>query len=257
MSAVSSAPAGRGRRRRGIHHRDASRAFARLTANCVYGHFTYSGVCQRLTFRRPPRRHRRGSARTPARPARRPSPTTTRLHRRRRPRWCRPRGRGAVHDVGEPRPARDHHDEHALEPAAQVVGGRLCRIVDGTPPTPCRPHRRPPGSASAIHEHGPGRGRRRVRRRGRSRSSPRPRPRSRRPPRGPAGRSRGSQPENTPPAPHRPRSPRPAARSLAPPSSGPPKLSCAICGNSARGMPKTIAIRSTTNDISSTGCAGR
>ena len=38
-----------------------------------------------------------------------------------------------------------------------------------------------------------------------------------------------------------------------PPSSGPPKLACAISGNSARGMPKTIAMMSTRNDIISTG----
>ena len=42
-------------------------------------------------------------------------------------------------------------------------------------------------------------------------------------------------------------------REASPPSSGPPKLSCAISGNSARGIPKTIAMMSTTNDISSTG----
>ena len=42
-----------------------------------------------------------------------------------------------------------------------------------------------------------------------------------------------------------------------PPSSGPPKLSCAICGNSARGIPKTIAMMSTRNDIISTGCPRR
>ena len=44
---------------------------------------------------------------------------------------------------------------------------------------------------------------------------------------------------------------------MVPPSTGPPKLSCAICGNSARGMPKIIAIRSTTNDISTTCVAGQ
>ena len=41
-------------------------------------------------------------------------------------------------------------------------------------------------------------------------------------------------------------------RHRVPPSTGPPKLSCAICGKSARGMPRIIAIRSTTNDISTT-----
>ena len=38
-----------------------------------------------------------------------------------------------------------------------------------------------------------------------------------------------------------------------PPPSGPPKSRWAISGNSARGIPKTIAIMSTRNDISSTG----
>ncbi len=38
-----------------------------------------------------------------------------------------------------------------------------------------------------------------------------------------------------------------------PPSEGPPKSMSAISGNSARGIPKTIAMMSTTNDISSTG----
>ena len=41
--------------------------------------------------------------------------------------------------------------------------------------------------------------------------------------------------------------------SASPPPTGPPKVSCAICGNSARGMPKTIAMMSTTNVISSSG----
>jgi len=40
---------------------------------------------------------------------------------------------------------------------------------------------------------------------------------------------------------------------ISPPLSGPPKSTWAISGNSARGMPKTMAIRSTTNDMSSTG----
>ena len=68
---------------------------------------------------------------------------------------------------------------------------------------------------------------------------------------------RGSQPENTPPA------TAPTAMAAAryaivvPPSTGPPKLWCAISGNSARGMPKIIAIRSTTNDISTTRLPAR
>ena len=42
-----------------------------------------------------------------------------------------------------------------------------------------------------------------------------------------------------------------------PPSLGPPKSTCAISGNSARGMPKTIAMMSTPNDIISTGWVRR
>ncbi len=64
---------------------------------------------------------------------------------------------------------------------------------------------------------------------------------------------RDTQPEKTPP---RTAPAGMAANSRAkarPPPSGPPKLSCAICGKSARGMPKTIAMMSTTNDIISTG----
>ena len=38
---------------------------------------------------------------------------------------------------------------------------------------------------------------------------------------------------------------------------GSPKFSCAICGNSARGIPKTIAMTSTTKLMSSTGCVRR
>ncbi|PQM49000.1 hypothetical protein C1Y40_00781 [Mycobacterium talmoniae] len=44
---------------------------------------------------------------------------------------------------------------------------------------------------------------------------------------------------------------------VVPPSTGPPKLSWAICGNSARGMPRIIAIRSTTNDINTTWLPAR
>ncbi|SKY28845.1 Uncharacterised protein [Mycobacteroides abscessus subsp. abscessus] len=42
-----------------------------------------------------------------------------------------------------------------------------------------------------------------------------------------------------------------------PPSIGPPKFSWAICGNSARGMPKIMAMRSTTNDTIRILCAPR
>ena len=68
----------------------------------------------------------------------------------------------------------------------------------------------------------------------------------------PCRRIRGSHPENTPPATAPADIAAASSAIVVPPSTGPPKLSCAICGNSARGMPKTIAIRSTTNDISTT-----
>jgi hypothetical protein len=63
---------------------------------------------------------------------------------------------------------------------------------------------------------------------------------------------RGSQPENTPPTTAPTAIAADSSAIVVPPSTGPPKLSCAICGKSARGMPKIIAIRSTTNDISTT-----
>ncbi len=65
-------------------------------------------------------------------------------------------------------------------------------------------------------------------------------------------RTRGSQPENTPPATAPAEIAAASSAIVVPPSTGPPKLSWAICGNSARGIPKTIAIRSTTNDINTT-----
>ncbi|SKF74380.1 Uncharacterised protein [Mycobacteroides abscessus subsp. bolletii] len=42
-----------------------------------------------------------------------------------------------------------------------------------------------------------------------------------------------------------------------PPSAGSPNPSCAICGNRMRGIPKTMATRSTTNDISTILCPAR
>src|SRR5690348_11670059 len=63
---------------------------------------------------------------------------------------------------------------------------------------------------------------------------------------------RGNQPENTPPATAPTDMAADSSAIVVPPSIGPPKLSCAICGNSARGMPRIIATRSTTNDISTT-----
>ena len=68
---------------------------------------------------------------------------------------------------------------------------------------------------------------------------------------------RGSQPENTPPATAPTDIAAASSAIVVPPSTGPPKLSCAICGNRARGMPRIIAIRSTTNDISTTWLPAR
>ena len=69
--------------------------------------------------------------------------------------------------------------------------------------------------------------------------------------------TRDTHPENTPP------STAPAliaannSPSAVPPSAASPKVSCAICGNSARGMPNTIATRSTTNEASRIFCVAR
>jgi hypothetical protein len=68
---------------------------------------------------------------------------------------------------------------------------------------------------------------------------------------------RGSQPENTPPATAPADIAAASSAIVVPPSTGPPKVSCAICGNSARGIPRIIAIRSTTNDISTTWLLAR
>jgi hypothetical protein len=64
---------------------------------------------------------------------------------------------------------------------------------------------------------------------------------------------RETQPEKTPPMTAPAGIPANSSANASPPSSGPEKLSCAISGNSARGIPKTIAMMSTRNDISSTG----
>ena len=69
----------------------------------------------------------------------------------------------------------------------------------------------------------------------------------------PCRSTRETQPENTPPSTAPIGMPANSSANAIPPPSGPPKSRCAISGNSARGMPKTIAMMSTTNDISSTG----
>jgi len=69
----------------------------------------------------------------------------------------------------------------------------------------------------------------------------------------PCRRTRDTHPENTPP---RTAPAGIAANSNAnasPPSGEPPNRVWAISGNNALGIPNTIAIRSTTNEVSSTG----
>ena len=65
--------------------------------------------------------------------------------------------------------------------------------------------------------------------------------------------TRETQPEKTPPSTAPIGMPAKSSANAIPPLSGPPKSTCAISGNSARGMPKTIAMMSTRKDISSTG----
>ena len=69
----------------------------------------------------------------------------------------------------------------------------------------------------------------------------------------PCRSTRETQPENTPPMTEPAGIAAKSSAKTMPPSSGPPNDECAISGKSARGMPKTIAIRSTTKDIISTG----
>ncbi len=69
----------------------------------------------------------------------------------------------------------------------------------------------------------------------------------------PCRETRETQPEKTPPSTAPAGMPANSSANTIPPLSGPPKSTCAISGNSARGMPKTIAMMSTRNDISSTG----
>ena len=69
----------------------------------------------------------------------------------------------------------------------------------------------------------------------------------------PCRSTRETQPEKMPPSTAPAGIAAKSTANASPPRSGPPNASWAISGKSARGMPKTIAIRSTTNDISSTG----
>ncbi len=199
----------------------------------------------------------RDNGRTPAPPAR-PAPRRRPPMRRRRPRPPsyrppRPPPRAPHRPAAGP---ADHDDEHALQSAPQVVGGRLLQdrrperrrdhVGGAAERQECQrdPQQRPgtPWAAPAAN----------------------PKPTIATPhttiattTARPWRRTRGNHPENTPPA----TAPTDIAAAnnaiVVPPSTGPPKLSWAICGNSARGMPKIIAIRSTTNDISTTGLPAR
>jgi len=62
----------------------------------------------------------------------------------------------------------------------------------------------------------------------------------------------GGQPENTPPATAPAEIAATSSAIAVPPSTGPAELSWTIRGNRARGRPKIVAIRSTTNDINTT-----
>ncbi len=68
----------------------------------------------------------------------------------------------------------------------------------------------------------------------------------------PCRRMPGNHPENTPPATAPTEMAAARTAIVVPPWTGPPKFSWAICGNNARGMPNTIAMMSTTNDINTT-----
>jgi MFS family permease len=65
--------------------------------------------------------------------------------------------------------------------------------------------------------------------------------------------TRETQPESTPPTTAPAGIAAKSSANARPPSEGPPKLSSAIWGKSARGIPNTIAMMSTRKDISSTG----
>ena len=69
----------------------------------------------------------------------------------------------------------------------------------------------------------------------------------------PCRSTRDTQPDSTPPTTAPAGMAAKSSAKARPPSLGPPKSTSAISGKSARGMPKTIAMMSTTNDIISTG----
>ena len=73
----------------------------------------------------------------------------------------------------------------------------------------------------------------------------------------PCRSTRETQPEKMPPSTAPIGMPANSSANASPPPSGPPKLTWAISGNSARGIPKTIAMMSTRKDISSTECPAR
>ena len=131
--------------------------------------------------------------------------------------------------------------EHAV---AEGGGDHVGRAADDQ-------HRRPRCPASARRR------RRRTRPRRRSRSSPHPRRGSPRSPRVPAVRSGTPSRRRCRRGRRRWGWRRTAGRRPARRPPGRRSCSCAISGNSARGMPKTIAMMSTTNDIISTGMAAQ
>ncbi len=73
----------------------------------------------------------------------------------------------------------------------------------------------------------------------------------------PVRRTRDTQPLKTPPTTAPAGMAANSRANASPPSVGPPKSRLAICGNSARGMPKIMAMRSTTKDMSRIGCRRR
>ena len=73
----------------------------------------------------------------------------------------------------------------------------------------------------------------------------------------PCRSTRDTQPDRTPPTTAPAGIAAKSSANATPPSFGPLKATSASSGNSARGMPKTMAMMSTTNDIISTGCVRR
>ena len=73
----------------------------------------------------------------------------------------------------------------------------------------------------------------------------------------PCASTRPTQPLSTPPSTAPTGIAAKSSAKTTPPSGGPPNTVSAISGNSARGIPNTIAMMSTTNDISRTGWCRR